>query len=168
MGGHRMACRTVNAVGARSVRMYLWHCKSVSGLMHEARTAFIEAALTTLDSVLAIFLLWSLVQTPLAQFAKESKSRVYAEVHSYRSHTLRKTVLSHWFPREDLDARSFAFGVQFGGRSDDSATRKISADAWFDRQRAAQFLVREQTFRVARDETVSLVIIDDNAMLDDR
>ena len=78
------------------------------------------------------------------------------------------SVPRHWFPREDLDAKSFAFGVQFGGRSDDSAPRKISADAWFDRQGAPRFMVREQTFRVSRDETVSLVIIDDKAMLDDR
>jgi hypothetical protein len=78
------------------------------------------------------------------------------------------SVPRHWFPREDLDAKSFAFGVQFGRRSDDSAPRKIGADAWFDRQGAARFMVREQIFRVARDETVSLVIIDDKAMLDDR
>jgi hypothetical protein len=74
----------------------------------------------------------------------------------------------HWFPREDLDAKTFAFGVQFGGRSDDSAPRKVGADAWFDRQNAARFMVREQTIRVARDETVSLVLLEDKAMLDDR
>jgi hypothetical protein len=66
------------------------------------------------------------------------------------------SVPRHWFPRDDLDAKSFAFGVQFGGRSDDSAPRKISADAWFDRQGAARFMVREQTFRVSRDEPSAL------------
>lgn len=74
----------------------------------------------------------------------------------------------HWYPREDLDAKSFAFGVQFGGRSEDSAPRKIGADAWFDRQGAARFVVREQTVRVARDETVSLIVLDDKEMLHDR
>ena len=78
------------------------------------------------------------------------------------------SVPRHWFPREDLDVKSFAFGVQFGGRSDDGAPRKVSADAWFDRPGAARFMVREQTVRVARDETVSLVIIDDKGMLEDR
>jgi IrrE N-terminal-like domain len=73
----------------------------------------------------------------------------------------------HWFPREDLDSKSFAFGVQFGGRSDDGAPRKVGADAWFDRHGAARFIVREQTVRVASDETVSLVVLDDKAMLDD-
>jgi hypothetical protein len=78
------------------------------------------------------------------------------------------SVPRHWFPREDLDVKSFAFGVQFGGRSDDSAPRKVSAEAWFDRQGGARFMVREQTVRVASDETVSLVIIDDKAMLEER
>jgi hypothetical protein len=65
------------------------------------------------------------------------------------------SVPRHWFPRE-------------GGRPDDSAPRKIGADAWFDRPGAARFMVREQTVRVARDETVSLVLLEDIAMLDDR
>jgi hypothetical protein len=73
----------------------------------------------------------------------------------------------HWYPREDLDAKSSAFGIQFGNRPDDGARpRKIGADAWFDRQGAARFMVREQTVRVARDETVSLVVLDDKEMLD--
>ena len=77
------------------------------------------------------------------------------------------SVPHHWYPREDLDAKSLAFGVQFGGRSEDSAPRKISADAWFDRQDAARFMVREQTVRVTREETVSLVVLDDKEMLRD-
>lgn len=78
------------------------------------------------------------------------------------------SVPRHWFPRDDLDARSFAIGVQFGARSDDGALRKIPADAWFDRQDASRFTVREQTIPVARDETISLIAIDDKAMLADR
>ncbi|MEH2565207.1 ImmA/IrrE family metallo-endopeptidase [Bradyrhizobium sp. AZCC 2289] len=81
--------------------------------------------------------------------------------------TRAPSVPRHWFPREDLDAKSSAFGIQFGGRPDDGAPRKIGADAWFDRQGAARFMVREQTVRVARDETVSLVVLDDKEMLDD-
>jgi hypothetical protein len=78
------------------------------------------------------------------------------------------SVPRHWFPREDLDAKSFAFGIQFGGRSDDGAPRKIGADAWFDRQDAARFMVDEQTFRASRDETISLIAINQKAMLEDR
>jgi hypothetical protein len=72
----------------------------------------------------------------------------------------------HWYPRDDLDAKSSAFGIQFGNRPDDGAPRKIGADAWFDRQGAARFMVREQTVHVTRDETLSLVVLDDKEMLD--
>jgi hypothetical protein len=72
-----------------------------------------------------------------------------------------------WFPRGELDSRSFAFGVQFGKRSDDSAPRKVNADVWFDRPDASRFTVREQTIRVSRDETVSLVVVEDRRMLEE-
>jgi hypothetical protein len=45
------------------------------------------------------------------------------------------------------EAKSFAFGVQFGGRSDDSALRKFDADAWFDRPCVARLMVRDQVVR---------------------
>ncbi|WP_245473914.1 ImmA/IrrE family metallo-endopeptidase [Bradyrhizobium zhanjiangense] len=72
----------------------------------------------------------------------------------------------HWFPREDLDPDSFAFGVQFGRGPDDPAPRKIDADAWFDRSDASRFVVREQTVRISEDETLSLVIVEDERMLE--
>jgi hypothetical protein len=78
------------------------------------------------------------------------------------------SVPRHWFPREDLDVKSSAFGVQFGSRSDDGAPRKVGGDAWFDRPDAARHVVREQTVRVARDETITLVVIEDKTMLQDR
>ena len=49
------------------------------------------------------------------------------------------------FPRIGFPAT--IFGVQFGGRSDDSAPRKVGADAWFDRPCAARFMVRDQVVR---------------------
>ena len=78
------------------------------------------------------------------------------------------SVPGHWFPRKDLDAESFAFGVQFGDRSDNSGLRKIGADAWFDHYDADRFVVREQTVRIGREETISLVVIDDDRMLEER
>ncbi len=59
----------------------------------------------------------------------------------------RTGVPRHWFPRDDLEPKSFAFGVQFGGRFDDSAPRKVGADAWFDRPCATWFMVRDQVVR---------------------
>jgi hypothetical protein len=78
------------------------------------------------------------------------------------------SVPRNWFPREDLDPKSFAFGIQFGDRPDDNTPRTIGADAWFDRHGASRFMVHEQTVRVAPDETMSLVLIKDKAMLEDR
>ena len=53
-----------------------------------------------------------------------------------------------------LVADSYAFGVQFGGNTDDPLPRKIGADAWFDRWDADRFEVHEQTIRIAPDETL--------------
>jgi hypothetical protein len=74
-------------------------------------------------------------------------------------------VPTRWFPRDDLDADSFAFGVLFGGQPDDPMPRKIGADAWFDRSEAANYEVQEQTRRVGDDEIVTLVLISDEEML---
>jgi hypothetical protein len=46
--------------------------------------------------------------------------------------------------------------------------RKIGAEAWFDRHGADRFLVREQTVRIGNEETISLVVIDEDRMLEER
>jgi hypothetical protein len=76
-------------------------------------------------------------------------------------------VPSRWFPKDELDADSFAFGVLFGKASDDPAPRKIGADAWFDRRDADKYLVYEQTIRSASDEILTLVLISDPEMLEE-
>lgn len=78
------------------------------------------------------------------------------------------SVPQKWFPREALDADSCAFGVQFGGNADDPLLRKIGADAWFDRWDADRFEVHEQTIRIAPDETLTLVTISDQRMIEDQ
>jgi hypothetical protein len=72
-----------------------------------------------------------------------------------------------WFPRDELDADSFAFGVQFGNHPDDPMPRKVGADAWFDRWDADRYTVQEQTVRASRGETLTIVTITDAKMLDD-
>ena len=72
-----------------------------------------------------------------------------------------------WFPRADLDAESFAFGILFGNSPDDQVPRKIGADAWFDRRDADQFEIQEQTVRVANDEILTLLLINEPRMLED-
>ncbi|TIU42034.1 MAG: hypothetical protein E5W28_01640 [Mesorhizobium sp.] len=73
-----------------------------------------------------------------------------------------------WFPQDALDADSFAFGVLFGGKPDDSMPRRIGAEAWFDRWDAQRFEVHEQTYRTGPDEILTLVLISDPKMLDER
>jgi hypothetical protein len=76
-------------------------------------------------------------------------------------------VPSRWFPKSDLDADSFAFGILFGKAPDDPVPRKIGADAWFDRWDAEKYVVYEQTIRTAADEILTLVLINDPDMLED-
>lgn len=81
--------------------------------------------------------------------------------------TRAPSVPQKWFPRDTLDAESYAFGVQFGGNPDDPLPRKIGADAWFDRWDAGQFEVYEQTMRIGPNETLTFVTITDPRMLDE-
>jgi hypothetical protein len=74
-------------------------------------------------------------------------------------------VPERWFPRPDLAAESFAFNVLFGLAPEDRFPRKIGADAWFDRWEAERHEVYEQTIRIADDEILTLVRMDDDAML---
>lgn len=80
--------------------------------------------------------------------------------------TRAPSIPQRWFPQDSLDADSYAFGIQFGGRPDDHTPRKIGADAWFDRRGADRFEVHEQTMRTG-SETLTLVLISDPKMLED-
>ena len=77
-------------------------------------------------------------------------------------------VPTRWFPKDDLDAESFAFGILFGNAPNDPAPRKIGADAWFDVRGAEKYVIHEQTIRSSTNETLSLVLISDPEMLEDR
>jgi hypothetical protein len=76
-------------------------------------------------------------------------------------------VPSRWFPKDDLDSDSFAFGVLFGRVTDDTMPRKIGADAWFDRRDADRYIVHEQTMRSAADEILTLVLLSEPRMLEE-
>lgn len=77
------------------------------------------------------------------------------------------SVPDKWFPRDTLDAHSFAFDVLHGGKPGDPLPRKIGADAWFDRWEAQQFELHEQTMRLTDGEILSLILISDQRMLED-
>lgn len=74
-------------------------------------------------------------------------------------------VPSRWFPRDNLDADSFAFGVLHGGQPDDTMPRRIGAEAWFDRWEAQKHDVYEQTVRTGDGEVLTLILITDSPML---
>jgi hypothetical protein len=77
------------------------------------------------------------------------------------------SVPEKWFPRDELDADSFALGVLFGKKPDDPTPRKIGADAWFDRREAEHFDVYEQTMRTGPDEILTLILINDPQMIEE-
>jgi hypothetical protein len=81
--------------------------------------------------------------------------------------TRSSDIPERWFPRNHLSADSFAFGVLFGGTSEDAFPRKIGADAWFGRWEAERYEVLEQTIRTGDDEILTLVIVTDDRMLQD-
>jgi hypothetical protein len=76
-------------------------------------------------------------------------------------------VPSRWFPREELDAESFAFDVLNQTKTDDSMPHKIGAEAWFDRSEAQRYEIHEQTIRTGPDEVLSLLLLADDRMLDE-
>lgn len=76
-------------------------------------------------------------------------------------------VPASWSVNSSLDPRSSAMDILFGDRADDSQPRKIAADAWFDGRRAQYCEVREQTFRSFDQEILTILLIEDQRMLDD-
>jgi Zn-dependent peptidase ImmA (M78 family) len=72
-----------------------------------------------------------------------------------------------WYPQDQLDPESFAFGVQFSNQPGNASPSKIGADAWFDRYDAERFEVMEQCFKTAPDETLTLITIINERMLED-
>lgn len=71
-----------------------------------------------------------------------------------------------WFPRDELDADSYAFDVLYGN---DQRTRRllIGADAWFDRSGADRFEIYEQSLKVAEDEILTILVFAGEEMLEE-
>ena len=75
-------------------------------------------------------------------------------------------VPSRWFPRDDLDADSYAFDV-LHREEDRSRIVKIGADAWFERNEASRYEIFEETIRVGASEILTLLTLSAPEMLDD-
>lgn len=69
-----------------------------------------------------------------------------------------KKVPGYWFPREELDAESFAFELLHNSLArDEGFPRKIGADAWFDTRGADRYEITEQSFRVPGEGVVTIL-----------
>lgn len=78
-----------------------------------------------------------------------------------------KSVPSRWFPKDELDPDSHAFDMLFGGMAELAHPRKIGAESWFDRGEARKFEILEQSFALPGDEIATLLIIEDEDMLEE-
>jgi len=77
-------------------------------------------------------------------------------------------VPGRWFPQDQLDAESPAFDVLFGGKGEDLLPQRMPAEAWFDRPEAQRYSLREQSVRLGPDRILTLLLLDDDQMLEDR
>jgi len=75
------------------------------------------------------------------------------------------SVPERWFPRDRLDAESFAFGILFGAGRNDTMPRLVGAEAWFERWEAERFEIHEQTIRTAPDEVLTILLLSAEDML---
>jgi hypothetical protein len=72
-------------------------------------------------------------------------------------------VPGYWFPREDLDADSFAFELLHSQNQDEQRfPRKIGADAWFDSRSASRYEITEQSFRIQGEGVITILNLDAN------
>jgi hypothetical protein len=62
--------------------------------------------------------------------------------------------------------RLLALGL-FGSGPGEAIPRLIGADAWFDRHEADRYELHEHSIRIADDEILTLLLIEDGAMLTD-
>jgi hypothetical protein len=87
--------------------------------------------------------------------------------HGRKWFTRSPDVPERWFPRNELDPESFAFDLLFGQGGEQIHPRLIGADAWFDRDEARRYELREHSVRTADDEILTLLMITDEGMLED-
>jgi Zn-dependent peptidase ImmA (M78 family) len=69
-----------------------------------------------------------------------------------------------WFPRDDLDAATFAFGMLISGANEDTIPRKVGADAWFEFRNVDRYEIQEQSFLLPNREVLTLLIIPEEGL----
>lgn len=69
-----------------------------------------------------------------------------------------------WFPRDDLDADSFAFEKLHKGTDEDTFPRKIGAGAWFEFRNVDRYEIYEQSFRLPDDQILTVLTIPEDGL----
>lgn len=69
------------------------------------------------------------------------------------------SVPGYWFPRDDLDADSFTFDMQFKGAKEKNYASKIGAGAWFDFRNCDRYEIFEQSFQLPNNETLTVLTL---------
>jgi len=69
-----------------------------------------------------------------------------------------------WFPRDDLDADSFAFEILHNGANEDAFPRKNGAGAWFEFRNVERYEVQEQSFPLPNNEVLTIITIPEEGL----
>ncbi len=91
---------------------------------------------------------------------------------SYREEKRRWFLRAHqvperWFPRDELDPDSTAYKIMEGKEAFCEEPYNVSVDTWFDFQENDEYEVGEQTIRVTENEVLSIILFDDDRMLEE-
>jgi len=76
-----------------------------------------------------------------------------------------KHIPDKWFPRNDLDAESYAIDVLYG-KMERSRRVLMGADAWFDRWDAKKYEVFEESCATLNNEILTFIVFKDIEMLE--
>jgi len=69
-----------------------------------------------------------------------------------------------WFPRDDLDADTFAFEILHNGASEDTFPRKSGAGAWFEFRNVDRYEIFEQSYPLPNDEVLTILSIPEDGL----
>lgn len=78
-----------------------------------------------------------------------------------------KDIPERWFPRDTVDHDSYAFDILYGKAEENTHQQKVSAESWFDRAEAADYLVLEQSAPYIDGKVISLLEFFEEGMLED-
>jgi hypothetical protein len=83
-----------------------------------------------------------------------------------RRHWFRRATMipNWWFPREDLDAQTFAFEVLHNHAAEDAFPRKNGAGAWFEFRNVDRYEIYEQSFPLPNSEVLTVLTIPEEGL----